>query len=116
LDLTVKEHRKSQRFDLRLPLEVVRSGNQPTSIHGQTLNLSSSGVLFQTETAPQVGEIIEYYITLPKAPNLDQEVHLRCMGKVLRTHEQYAAATMERYEFVRHRGADPSLAAAAVAS
>ncbi len=103
LDLTVTEHRKSQRFDLRLPLEVVRSGNRISPVIGHTLNLSSSGVLFEADSTPEIGEIIEYYITLPKGRNLDSEVQLRCMGKVLRVHERYAAATMERYEFVRHR-------------
>jgi hypothetical protein len=118
LDLTVTEHRKSQRFDLRLPLEVVRSGNRLNPIPGQTLNLSSSGVLFETDLPPEIGEIIEYYITLPKAPNLESEVQLRCMGKVLRVYERYAAATMERYEFVRQKQsplAEPQLASEAAA-
>lgn len=103
LDLTVTEHRKSQRFELRLPLEVVRSGNHATSLHGHTLNLSSSGVLFEADVPPEIGEIIEYYITFPTTPTTESGVHLRCMGKVLRTHERFAAATMERYEFVRQR-------------
>ncbi len=50
-----------------------------------------------------VGEIIEYFITLPTGQNPDEDVRLRCMGKVTRSHDRYAAATMERYEFVRMR-------------
>lgn len=118
LDLTVNEHRKSQRFDLRLPLEVVRSGNQGISLIGQTLNLSSSGVLFETSEPLEIGEIIEYYITLPRAANNDPEVHLRCVGKVTRVAQRFAAATMERYEFVRQRSTlavDSSLASEAAA-
>ncbi|GAB4368522.1 MAG: hypothetical protein OHK0021_11680 [Bryobacter sp.] len=118
LDLTVTEHRKSQRFDLRLPLEVVRSGNLAVSVNGQTLNLSSSGVLFETLGLVEIGEVIEYYITLPRVANHDQEVRLRCVGKITRTFQHYAAATMERYEFVRHRPAlavDSALASEAAA-
>lgn len=119
LDLTVIEHRKSQRFELRLPFEVIRSANRAVSIIGQTINLSSSGVLFEAPNAPEVGEIIEYYITLPKVPNIEGEVQLRCMGKVIRHYDRYAAATLERYEFVRNRPAivaEPSLASEAAAS
>lgn len=119
LDLTVIEHRKSQRFELRLPFEVIRSANRAVSIPGHTINLSSSGVLFEAPNAPEVGEIIEYYITLPKTPNIDGEVQLRCMGKVIRHFDRYAAATLERYEFVRNRPTilpEPSLASEAAAS
>ena len=64
--------------------------------------MSSSGVLFSADTTVSVGDPIEYLITLPvTAPNT-QGVRLRCMGKVIR-HENdvTAAATLERYEFVR---------------
>ncbi len=103
LDLTVNDNRKNQRFELRLPLEVVRSGNRPHPSLGYTLNLSSSGVLFESDDPPMVGDIIEYYITLPTSANAEEAVRLRCMGKVMRSHERFAAATMERYEFVRNR-------------
>jgi hypothetical protein len=118
LDLTVIEHRKSQRFELRLPFEVIRSGNRAISIPGHTINLSSSGVLFEADHAPEVGEIIEYYITLPKAPNVDGDVQLRCMGKVIRAYDRFAAATLERYEFMRQRqslAVEPQLASEAAA-
>lgn len=95
------ENRKNQRFELRLPFELVRSGHRSNIVQGQTLNLSSNGVMFEVDQAMAVGEIIEYFITLPTGQNPEEDVRLRCMGKVIRSHENFAAATMERYEFVR---------------
>jgi hypothetical protein len=96
----VNEQRKNQRFELRLPFELIRTGT--TRMVGETKNVSSSGVLFTSETSVAVGEPIEYLITFPKAAGSRSEVRLRCVGTVLREDpESKFAATLERYEFVR---------------
>jgi PilZ domain-containing protein len=97
----VIEQRKSQRFELKLPFQVIRDGaNSRTK--GETRNLSSSGVLFTTAAAMTVGEPIEYCITLPRVPGVRTDVRLRCIGTILRADAEAAfAATLERYEFVR---------------
>jgi hypothetical protein len=97
----VTEQRKSQRFELKLPLEIVRAGSLPVNTTGETKNLSSSGVLFKLDAPLPVGESIEYIITLPVTRAGGPAVRLRCMGKVVRHAESCAAATLERYEFVR---------------
>jgi hypothetical protein len=98
---TVDEQRKNQRFELKLPLEIVRSGTNTKSV-GETKNVSSSGVLFTSEGSVQVGAPIEYMITFPRPANSRAEVRLRCVGTVVREDEQSKfAATLERYEFVR---------------
>jgi hypothetical protein len=97
----VIEQRKHQRFDLRLPFQIVASGKNIKTT-GETKNVSSSGVLFTSKAPVAVGDPIEYMITFPKAPGSRSEVRLRCVGKVLREDDQSAfAATLERYEFVR---------------
>ena len=97
------EHRKNQRFELRLPLEIV--GGRATLSKGETKNVSSCGVLFTAKAAVAVGEPIEYLITLPKARGKRAAVRLRCVGKIVRKDEASEfAATLERYEFVRERG------------
>ncbi len=97
------EQRKNQRFDLRLPLELLR-GEAHAKTVGETRNVSSSGVLFTSGAPVEVGEPIEYLITFPKAPGSKAEVRLRCVGKVLRNDpEATFAATLERYEFIRAR-------------
>ena len=103
LGITVTEQRKHQRFDLRLPLEIV-AGSAKSKAKGETRNVSSCGVLFMSKVPVEIGAAIEYMITLPKAPGTRAEVRLRCVGKVVRSEEQSRfAATMERYEFVRQR-------------
>jgi hypothetical protein len=97
------EQRKNQRFELKLPFELISGGAAPKPA-GETKNVSSSGVLFTSAAPIEVGEPIEYCITFPKPPGSKSEVKLRCVGKVLRTDvEATFAATLERYEFLRAR-------------
>ena len=104
------EHRRTRRFTLNLPLSIVRSGVEQTSLAGHTKNISSTGVLFTTENEPSVTGPIEYVISLSQDGNAS--VNLRCLGKVVRLERAangrsegvpayHVAATLERYEFVR---------------
>ena len=108
------EQRRTRRFQLQLPLSITRTGAQRVAFIGFTKNISSTGVLFTTEREPDLGGPIEYIITLNNEG--PQSVNLRCMGKVLRADRldseeddqgtnYQIAATLERYEFVRERGA-----------
>jgi len=93
----VTEHRKAIRFDLKLPLEIIRGAEHQVS---ETRNLSSNGVLFDIETDIEPGNSIEYVITLPS--HNKHAVRLRCLGKVVRrVNGQGLAATIDRYEFIR---------------
>ncbi len=104
------EHRRSKRFDVKLPLRLVRNGLRRITGAGETRNLSSGGVLFASDTKVQVGEPIEYVISLTPSG----EVDLRCLGNVMRLDPNVrdgsgrgkpfqVAATVERYEFIRQR-------------
>ncbi|HTR38756.1 MAG TPA: PilZ domain-containing protein [Bryobacteraceae bacterium] len=98
------EQRKAQRFELRLPVEVIRKGSENLSEHGQTRNMSSVGVLFEPDTGAdlRIGEAVEYLITLPSSSDSLERVRLHCLGKVVRLEQaDGVAATLERYEFVR---------------
>ncbi len=97
------DQRRNQRFDLKLPVELIRSGAQTVGKTGETLNLSSGGVLFQADVPVEIGQPIEFVITLPTG-NKGTAVRLRCIGKVVRTEiaeSSSVAATLERFEFVR---------------
>lgn len=96
------EQRKAQRFDLRLPVELVRGGTRSLTETGETRNLSSVGVLFRSEARLRIGEPLEYVITLPTAAAASDQVRIHCLGKVVRLpRKTEVAATLERYEFVR---------------
>jgi hypothetical protein len=105
----MNEQRKHQRFELRLPFEVVRNGSS-MAVRGETKNLSSAGVLFTAEGQLPLGESIEYLITLPRTPGMRKDVRLRCVGKIVREDAASAfAATLERYEFLRETASEASL-------
>ena len=90
---------------------MVRPSNRQLRIAGETINISSNGVLFHAESGAQEGEPLEYYITLPTSPSPTERLRLHCVGKVVRVTEDPAtpdgraviAVTMERYEFTRQR-------------
>lgn len=96
------DQRRAIRFELKLPLELVRTRAVREPRLAETRNLSSNGVLFVGDLDVPVGTMIEYFITLPVAEK-QRQVRLRCMGKVVR-HDgnNCVAATLERYEFVRN--------------
>ena len=99
---TSVEQRKARRFELKLPLELVRNGAEVLSGRGETRNLSSVGVLFQSDASLRIGDPVEYMITLPATAGEADGVRLRCLGNVVRYGKTAEiAATLERYEFVR---------------
>ena len=103
----MSEQRRSKRFELKLPVELVRAGSRRLFHKSETCNVSSGGVLLNGLAEPiEIGQPIEYLISLPTGKNIG-EVRLRCMGTVVRRDEerQTLAATLERYEFVRAKSA-----------
>ena len=93
---------------MQLPLRIVRLGDRIVNRTEQTRDISSGGVCFLSPTDVEVGDRIEYLITLS---GNNPPVRIRCLGKVLRSSppgvptngstEFEVAVTMERYQFVR---------------
>jgi len=106
----VIEQRRAKRFELELPLEIVRAGSERISEVGTTRNISSGGVLFVSAKGMEIGGPVEYVVTLTSGSS--GVVNLRCMGKVLRMEKNIAedeenvavAISLERYEFHRSNG------------
>jgi hypothetical protein len=107
----VVEQRRSKRFDIKLPVRLVRNGFATGFGACETRNLSSGGVLLASDTRIDVGEPLEYVINLTNTG----AVNLRCLGKVTRLDETAEepqdlakpfemAVTLERYEFIRENG------------
>jgi hypothetical protein len=103
------EQRRTQRYRLQLPLQILQIGDRRLNRSEKTRDISSGGVSFFSNDSIEVGGRIEYVITLSGST---PAVRIRCLGKVLRslnggsegthpegTHE--VAVTMERYSFVR---------------
>jgi hypothetical protein len=101
------EQRRTQRYRLELPLQILQVGDQRVNRTEKTRDISSGGVCFLSPTEVEVGGRIEYLITLSGS---NPPVRIRCLGKVLRSMqpsvpadvpEFEVAVTMERYQFVR---------------
>lgn len=96
------EQRRTKRFELQLPVTVMRAGSEKIAQPGETRNVSAKGVLFTSAAEMRPGPI-EYIITLGQNPQ--RRVRLRCMGQVVRSERTFdsfaVAATLERYEFQR---------------
>lgn len=101
------ERRKSRRYQIRLPLRVLRRGSAPFFAQGETCNLSSRGVFFTSDRLIAVGERIEFVIRWPCGNSAEGPMDLYCLGKVLRVADGpdpatfNVAATLDRYAFTR---------------
>ena len=102
----VKEQRRSQRFQLALPMILVHGSHGEVRRTGETLNVSSTGVYFLVGDRVEPGTLLKFIITLPEEISIAGSVRLLCKGKVTRVEPHDGAtmgvaATIERYEFLR---------------
>ena len=103
------EQRRTKRFQMELPVEIIRTGSDLVSEAGTTRNISSGGILFVGGRAMEIDSPVEYVVTLTSG--IHGIVNLRCMGKVLRLERfpaleseappVFVAVSLERYEFQR---------------
>lgn len=102
-----RERRKSTRFTLTLPIQILRLSKQPVELEGETRNVSSAGAYFILDDDRLVlGAPVEFLVSLApraEAPG-EPPLRLRCRGRVTRIDnaggQRYVAATIDRYQFV----------------
>jgi hypothetical protein len=115
-------------------LHIIQLGDERVDLVEQTRDISSGGVCFASPRNIEVGDRIEYLITLSGST---PPVRIRCLGKVMRSHQPppngvanghvnghingngdaklyEIAVTMERYQFVRT--GEPDILPVAVAA
>jgi hypothetical protein len=99
-----------RRVSNRLPIErdlrykVLGSRKRIKKIgSGKTLNMSSGGVLFTTESGLLEGERVEIAVSWPAQLNDAIPLKLVAVGVLVRAEAARAALSIERYEF-RTRG------------
>ena len=99
------ETANDRRLSHRLPIERdvryrVLSGKS-VSIQGtgKTLNISSGGVLFTTESPLPKGERAEISVSWPAQLNDALPLKLVALGRLVRCDDTQAALAIERYEF-----------------
>jgi len=102
------DKRRAQRFSMELPVAVKFGETPDAETTVKTKDISSGGVYMEFTAPIEVGSSLEFVLTLPAEITKGQPVRLKCKGKVLRVDRVSsdgnmvgAAATIERYEFVR---------------
>ena len=96
---------RTHRFDISLPVQLIKAGARSVSQNLKTHTVSASGVSMSYPTCPiEIGQEVEYFVTLPTNPN-GAQVRLRCLGHVIRQDPAHdaVAVSIERHEFVSDR-------------
>ena len=100
-DSSDNDRRNTDRFPLENALryrflDLKSSGPAGT---GQTLNMSSGGMLLKVEGALPVGQQIEVSVDWPAQLNARCGLKLVALGKVVRSSSDVAAVRIEKYDF-----------------
>ena len=102
LERGLADRRGCRRYSLRLTVRCWRLAPQfrldRISV-GESLNISSTGLLFTISESFLAGQVVEAFIDWPM--RLDQGVRLRLVvkGAVVRSTGNYAAMHIEKYQF-----------------
>jgi hypothetical protein len=98
---TNRDRRTNDRFPLEnaLHYRFLEARNPGPAGTGQTLNMSSSGLLFRVESPLPVGQKIEVSVDWPAQLNEHCGLKLVALGKVVRSNTEEAAVRIEKYDF-----------------
>jgi PilZ domain len=91
--------RTAVRFPMRLPIRVQTEHGE---IEAVTENISANGLLFLSDTLPDVDTKIEFTIAMPAAVmGAPSDVTIHCIGRVVRHYlqdgQKKAAAVIDEY-------------------
>lgn len=106
----IKERRNSTRFPIRCELQFKTSSKRYAIVTGtgRTVNMSSSGLLFESNSGPAVGTLIELAIEWPVALNEECLLRLIAKGRIVRQDNRQFAVKVLRYEFKTHAASKKS--------
>lgn len=99
------DRREARRFNMTLPLRVLPHDSNGSVFTAQTRDVSYQGLYFLTENNLEIGNEIEFVITLPQQVTQSSDVNIRCLGHIVRVEPDGngrtgIAAKIERYEFL----------------
>ena len=95
------ERRRKFRFPLEADVRyaVMQSRGQLVSGSGKTLNMSSKGILFTTSAPLQPKRLVQIALDWPAKLDETCPLQLMIVGRVVRSDNNMAAASIEKYEF-----------------
>jgi len=93
------------RFEIERPLDFrftdARSGAR---YQGRTVNISTNGVLFRTDTKVGLGRKMEIFVRMAKLSPDAVEVDLRLLGMSVRTGDGWAAVQVRKCQILPRGG------------
>ena len=100
-----EERREARRFTMSLPMRVLPREAKGNELDAHTRDLSYRGLYFLTDVKFEIGNEIEFVITLPQQMTQAGDVNIRCLGEVVRIEPTEngrvgIAAKIARYVFV----------------
>lgn len=95
------DRRNTDRFPIESDLryKVLESKGLPEAGLGRTLNMSSGGVLFTSETQLPVGRRVELSVDWPAQLNENCGLKLVALGRIVRSTAEAAAIRIDKYDF-----------------
>ncbi len=95
------DRRSTDRFPIESELryKVVEDRGAREAGVGRTLNMSSSGVLFTSETQLPVGQRVELSVDWPAQLNENCGLKLVALGRIVRSSGEAAAMRIDKYDF-----------------
>jgi hypothetical protein len=98
-----EERRSNPRYPIRVEVEYRVTSRTTEAGTGQTVNISSGGLLLETEVPLSVGVPIELSLSWPALLEDDVPLQLRVFGETIWARERETAVRIWRYDF-RLRG------------
>jgi c-di-GMP-binding flagellar brake protein YcgR len=95
------------RNAVRFPLHLAVTLKTPTEEHqAETIDISSGGILFRSETDVEVGSFVEFTVAMPAdVLGSDRDILVQCKGRVVRCSEELSgrsvAVVIDEYQFER---------------
>jgi hypothetical protein len=95
------ERRNKIRFGFKRPLryKLMENDNVIEMGQGETVDISSGGIAFQTSAALKAGEYIELSIDWPALLGDTCPMRLVTFGRLIRRTDSMVACTVEKWEF-----------------
>jgi hypothetical protein len=104
--MTAESHpnlRNAVRFPLHLPVTLKTPSDE---YRAETIDISSGGILFRTETEVELGSTVEFTIAMPgDVLGADRDVLVKCQGRIVRCTAELSGSTVavviDEYKFER---------------
>jgi hypothetical protein len=99
------DRRSTRRYPVQQNLRYRLLHPRPASVAGvgETLNISSSGILFTAEGSLPEGQAVEVSVNWPARINGSCALKLVAVGRVIRSDQRRSAIRIEKYQFKTRR-------------